>query len=81
MTEDQLGMLRIGDIIRHKDSGDALVVTGNYGGRVTAVRTYDVTNPSEWDIVGLHRMASPPKAKGKADKPPPPSFDGLIQRY
>lgn len=42
--------LKPGDTIRHKGGGDALVVTANYGNRVTAVRTADVTNPCEWQV-------------------------------
>jgi hypothetical protein len=51
MTQDQLNTLNRGDLIRHKSQPDTIVVTANYGGRVTAVRTYDVTNPSEWELV------------------------------
>lgn len=51
MTPAQLKGLQRGDLVRHKGSGDSLVVTGNYGDRVTAVRTVDMTNPNEWDQV------------------------------
>jgi hypothetical protein len=47
--------LASGDIIRHKMGGDALVVTANYGKRAIAVRTYDVTNPSEWILISRGR--------------------------
>jgi hypothetical protein len=40
-----------GDILRHRAGTDSYVVTGNYGGRVTAVRTVDVTNPDEWLVL------------------------------
>jgi hypothetical protein len=43
--------LQRGDIIRHISDGESLIVAANYGGRVTAVRTYDVTNPPEWELV------------------------------
>lgn len=43
--------LQPGDIIRHKGGAEALIVTANYGGRVTAVRTADVTNPIEWLVM------------------------------
>lgn len=49
-----LSDLKTGDIIRHisKTLGhEALVVTANYGAHVTAVRTQDVTNPSEWMVL------------------------------
>ena len=39
------------DIVRSATSGIAYVVTGNYGGRITAVRTVDLTNPCEWELV------------------------------
>ena len=40
--------LQRGDIVRHRSSGDSMVVTANYGSRVTAVRTADITNTDEW---------------------------------
>lgn len=43
-----LSQLQRGDIVRHRSSGDSMVVTANYGNRVTAVRTVDITNPTEW---------------------------------
>lgn len=52
--------LQPGDLIRHKAGDRALVVTANYGSRVTAVCTFDVTNPSEWVRVGPH--APPPSS-------------------
>lgn len=51
MTKDELAALQPGDLIRHKHCGEMLVVTGSYGGRVTAVRTSDVTNSVEWELV------------------------------
>lgn len=48
MTDEQMNNLRPGDIVRHKSSYDAYVVTANFGGRVTAVRSVDITNPDEW---------------------------------
>jgi hypothetical protein len=52
MTYQELGELGPGDIIGHA-SGDGIsyIVTANYGDRVTAVRTVDITNPGEWMIV------------------------------
>jgi hypothetical protein len=43
--------LKTGDIIRSRLSGEAYVVTGQYGGRATAVKTVDVTNPDEWLVM------------------------------
>lgn len=54
MTAEQLRALQPGDIIRHKHAAEAMVVTANYGSRVTAVRTVDVTNPIEWDRIAQH---------------------------
>ena len=53
MTEDQMRKLQVGDLVRGKLSGMTFVVTGNYGDRVTAVKTVDMTNPEEWEIVSV----------------------------
>ncbi len=50
MTEDEMLELDVGDIVRHAEGGESYVVTGNYVGRVTAVRTVDITNASEWEL-------------------------------
>lgn len=51
MTQDELNKLNPGDIVRGKSSKELYVVTGNYGGRVTAVKTADITNPIEWEVI------------------------------
>src|SRR5688500_16908165 len=51
MKEEQFMNLNTGDIIKHKSSESTYVVTANYGSRVTAVRTVDLTNPNEWELV------------------------------
>jgi hypothetical protein len=51
MTKEEFNSLQEGDIVRHEDSSSAVMVTGNYGGRVTAVRTYDLTHPPEWKLI------------------------------
>lgn len=51
MSPMQFVRLKVGDLIRHKSDHKAYVVSGNYGDRVTAVRTVDMTNPSEWALV------------------------------
>jgi hypothetical protein len=56
MTPEELKALNVGDIIRHRGSymgmgAAAMVVTGNYGDHVTAVRTVNVSNPDEWDLL------------------------------
>jgi hypothetical protein len=43
--------LKVGDVIRGKSSGRMYVVTANYGTRVTAVDSADVTNASEWEVL------------------------------
>ena len=45
---EKLSDLAVGDIVRNKSASEAMVVTGNYGTHVTAVRTTDISNPSEW---------------------------------
>lgn len=49
MLKIEMRCLCPGDIIRHKGDSGGYIVTANYGDRVTAVRTVDVTNPDEWD--------------------------------
>jgi hypothetical protein len=71
MTAEELAALQPGDIVRHKCSARGLIVTANYGGRVTAVRTYEVTNPDEWDVItsgGRPRLAT---AFNASNVPPP----------
>ena len=44
--------LATGDIVRHKIfKQHSFIVTSNYGNRVTAVATVDMTNPHEWEII------------------------------
>jgi len=50
MTEDEFRNLQPGDIVRNTHSLNSYVVTANYGNRVTAVKTIDLTNPSEWTL-------------------------------
>ena len=59
MTNEQMKSLKTGDIIRGRLSSDSYVVTVNYGDHVTAVRTVDVTNSDEWDLV-VGRVDSEP---------------------
>lgn len=54
MTGKQFKSLDVGDIVRGRVSGVSYVVTGNYGGRVTAVRTAEITNPDEWELIVPH---------------------------
>ena len=49
--KEQMKYLERGDIVKHVNNSQTFVVTGNYGGRVTAVATVDITNPAEWELV------------------------------
>ncbi len=48
--------LKRGDLIRHRspDSVASYIVDGVYGDRATAVRTIDITNPSEWEVMQVY---------------------------
>ena len=48
MTDDELRALQPGDLVRHKSDAKAMLVTGNHGDSVTAVRTAHLTNACEW---------------------------------
>lgn len=50
MTRHEFDNLQRGDIVRHKLSSEAYVVTANYPGRVTVVRTSEITTPDEWNL-------------------------------
>lgn len=43
--------LKVGDVIRGRSSGRMYIVTANYGTRVTAVDSADVTNAPEWEVL------------------------------
>lgn len=51
MLKSELQKLKTGDIIRSKLNGISYVVMANYGEHITVVRTVDVTNEHEWDLV------------------------------
>jgi hypothetical protein len=46
-------LLKRGSIVRPVGGGQSYVVEANYGDRVTAVRTVELTNPDEWEIVKM----------------------------
>jgi hypothetical protein len=50
LGDDELRALKPGDLVRHISEAmpHTYVVTGNYGGRVTAVCSVDLTNAPEW---------------------------------
>lgn len=54
----KLKELKTGDIVRHKGKGEAYVVTSNFGDRVTAVRTVDITNAPEWVLCEFDKERS-----------------------
>jgi hypothetical protein len=44
--------LEVGDVVIGKSSHDCFVITSVYGNdRATGVKTQDITNPSEWEVV------------------------------
>jgi hypothetical protein len=51
MTDEQFKALSSGDLVRHKNDASAYIVQSNHGGLVLAVRSAELTNPSEWDQV------------------------------
>lgn len=51
MTQDEFNRLHEGDMVQSQLSGQLYIVTANYGGRVTAVASADLTHPIEWDLV------------------------------
>jgi len=51
MTFEQMKNLKQGDIVCGKSSGNYYIVTANFGDRLTAVQTADITNPAEWDVI------------------------------
>jgi spermidine/putrescine-binding protein len=49
---DSLKDLTRAVMVRNKSNpGKTYIVTANYGDRVTAVDTVDITNPEEWEIL------------------------------
>jgi len=52
MTREEFEDLKAGDIVKHRsDKLNSYIVTSNFGNRVTAVKTVDLTNPQEWKVV------------------------------
>jgi hypothetical protein len=51
MTNEEFKHLREGDIVRAKASGISYVICVNYGRHVSAVRTIDITNPEDFDVI------------------------------
>jgi hypothetical protein len=63
MDAFQFDKILPGTLVRHKSNpSDVYVVTQHFGTRITAVRTVDMTNPIEWEIVrikGITEEAKP----------------------
>ena len=51
MTSEEFHNLQSGDVVRGLVSGLGFLVMDNFGDRVPAVRTVDITNPLEWVLV------------------------------
>jgi hypothetical protein len=52
-VEKDFSNLKSGTLVRNVNSLHVYVVTGNYLNRVTAARTIDITNPTEWEIIDV----------------------------
>lgn len=61
--------LKPGDVVKNTLSGNRFMVHSNYGDRVTAVQTADLTNPSEWELTYSPHGTEPivPKEKNWRD--------------
>jgi hypothetical protein len=55
MTAEEFHALKPGDFITSDATGELYIVTANYGDRVTAVRSVDLTNPDEWHQIAKRR--------------------------
>ena len=51
MSKEEFKNLQRGDMIKPWDDSRTFVVTANYGDRITAVTSVDMTNPTEWILV------------------------------
>lgn len=56
---DKFWSLNHGDIVQGQD-GATYMVAANYGDRITAVRTADLTNPYEWKLVAKAQYIAVP---------------------
>jgi len=61
MRKSEMKHLSPGDIVKHAMSLETYVVLANYGDRVTAVKSVDITNSSEWELCSkvLGRVSIP----------------------
>ena len=51
MNKKEFKQLERGDLVCHATAHDIYIVTANYGDRITAIRSQDLTNPREWELV------------------------------
>lgn len=51
MNQEEFQSLSTGDVVKGLLSGQTYIVTANYGDRVTAVQTVDITHSNEWELV------------------------------
>jgi hypothetical protein len=49
-----INSLKNGDVVYNTGSGQVYTVTSSYKNRATAVRSIDITNPNEWELVTDH---------------------------
>lgn len=61
MNQQELENLSLGDVVASRVDNQSYVVTANYGGRATAVKSVDITNAAEWEIVLRANYAKPNK--------------------
>jgi len=57
MSKDEFNSLRPGEQVEHLSGSGPYIVTANYGDRVTAVKTVDITNPCEWRIISSRTIS------------------------
>ena len=50
MKSSQMRKLQPGDMIRNTNTGSTYVVVCNHGTRITARRTVEITDTSEWEM-------------------------------
>ncbi|WP_026463503.1 hypothetical protein [Adhaeribacter aquaticus] len=48
---DEIKKLKRGNVVRNRGNKNSYVVDANYGDRVTAICSVDITNPDEWEVL------------------------------
>jgi hypothetical protein len=59
MTKEEFQNLQPGDLVRGTKYGLTYIVTQNHGDRITAVRSVDTSNPSDWEVANLPQNTLP----------------------